>query len=108
MSLLSIYIIKSFNIIDNTSLLVSNFLAITKVSAFKNSSKYTLLLFSKVITLSLLDTKLIFKGLLGATLFSAFKFLTLTIMSLIIRSEDHTSELQSRPHLVCRLLLEKK
>src|SRR5690554_7508338 len=24
------------------------------------------------------------------------------------RSEEHTSELQSRPHLVCRLLLEKK
>src|SRR5690554_7782506 len=25
-----------------------------------------------------------------------------------LRSEEHTSELQSRPHLVCRLLLEKK
>src|SRR3989442_3160398 len=24
-----------------------------------------------------------------------------------LRSEEHTSELQSRPHLVCRLLLEK-
>src|SRR5690554_1522041 len=29
-------------------------------------------------------------------------------MFLIPRSEEHTSELQSRPHLVCRLLLEKK
>src|SRR5690625_6930402 len=28
--------------------------------------------------------------------------------SLAIRSEEHTSELQSRGHLVCRLLLEKK
>src|SRR3989442_10609045 len=28
--------------------------------------------------------------------------------STLIRSEEHTSELQSRPHLVCRLLLEKK
>src|SRR5690554_3963492 len=28
--------------------------------------------------------------------------------SLSTRSEEHTSELQSRPHLVCRLLLEKK
>src|SRR3989442_8321889 len=28
--------------------------------------------------------------------------------SSITRSEEHTSELQSRPHLVCRLLLEKK
>src|SRR5690554_7258974 len=25
-----------------------------------------------------------------------------------VRSEEHTSELQSRPHLVCRRLLEKK
>src|SRR5690554_7708443 len=25
-----------------------------------------------------------------------------------LESEEHTSELQSRPHLVCRLLLEKK
>src|SRR5690554_2127858 len=28
--------------------------------------------------------------------------------SALLRSEEHTSELQSRPHLVCRLLLEKK
>src|SRR2546429_1252195 len=28
--------------------------------------------------------------------------------SLLRRSEEHTSELQSRLHLVCRLLLEKK
>src|SRR5690625_6491103 len=28
--------------------------------------------------------------------------------NLISRSEEHTSELQSRGHLVCRLLLEKK
>src|SRR3989442_4035550 len=27
---------------------------------------------------------------------------------MVARSEEHTSELQSRPHLVCRLLLEKK
>src|SRR5690554_7491687 len=30
------------------------------------------------------------------------------LVFLPIRSEEHTSELQSRPHLVCRLLLEKK
>src|SRR5690554_7773810 len=30
------------------------------------------------------------------------------IINPTIRSEEHTSELQSRPHLVCRLLLEKK
>src|SRR3712207_8700922 len=30
------------------------------------------------------------------------------IESIAIRSEEHTSELQSRQYLVCRLLLEKK
>src|SRR5690625_5679619 len=30
------------------------------------------------------------------------------VMSQEYRSEEHTSELQSRGHLVCRLLLEKK
>src|SRR5690554_7279707 len=30
------------------------------------------------------------------------------VLSKPLRSEEHTSELQSRPHLVCRLLLEKK
>src|SRR5690554_678243 len=29
-----------------------------------------------------------------------------TVGSFTVRSEEHTSELQSRPHLVCRLLLE--
>src|SRR3712207_8604886 len=30
------------------------------------------------------------------------------ILSGVVRSEEHTSELQSRQYLVCRLLLEKK
>src|SRR5436305_3877757 len=34
--------------------------------------------------------------------------LSYTVMCGYRRSEEHTSELQSRPHLVCRLLLEKK
>src|SRR5690625_6815233 len=32
----------------------------------------------------------------------------LAVVSIVARSEEHTSELQSRGHLVCRLLLEKK
>src|SRR3989442_4977772 len=32
----------------------------------------------------------------------------ISVMALGMRSEEHTSELQSRPHLVCRLLLEKR
>src|SRR2546422_8165034 len=34
--------------------------------------------------------------------------LALMLTLTVIRSEEHTSELQSRLHLVCRLLLEKK
>src|SRR5438552_6688161 len=30
------------------------------------------------------------------------------VVSIVLRSEEHTSELQSPDHLVCRLLLEKK
>src|SRR5437660_9461683 len=32
----------------------------------------------------------------------------LVLCRILFRSEEHTSELQSRGHLVCRLLLEKK
>src|SRR5438045_5487316 len=35
-------------------------------------------------------------------------FLLLALLIYTIRSEEHTSELQSLRHLVCRLLLEKK
>src|SRR2546429_1722693 len=35
-------------------------------------------------------------------------FVAAHVQIFVIRSEEHTSELQSRLHLVCRLLLEKK
>src|SRR2546422_6351196 len=35
-------------------------------------------------------------------------FTAFVILLSVVRSEEHTSELQSRLHLVCRLLLEKK
>src|SRR5690554_7356028 len=37
-----------------------------------------------------------------------YKYIYAMLKSGLYRSEEHTSELQSRPHLVCRLLLEKK
>src|SRR3712207_8549707 len=40
----------------------------------------------------------------STTLFTLEVFIT----AVVIRSEEHTSELQSRQYLVCRLLLEKK
>src|SRR3989442_11832617 len=42
----------------------------------------------------------------GVVVIGSEVFYTAAIV--IVRSEEHTSELQSRPHLVCRLLLEKK
>src|SRR2546422_7725192 len=44
-------------------------------------------------------------GILGAAGVVFFAFIGFDAVS---RSEEHTSELQSRLHLVCRLLLEKK
>src|SRR3989442_12034525 len=40
--------------------------------------------------------------------FEEIKRVSGEILRINQRSEEHTSELQSRPHLVCRLLLEKK
>src|SRR6476660_10028781 len=37
-----------------------------------------------------------------------FGYLNLFVAAMLLRSEEHTSELQSPDHLVCRLLLEKK
>src|SRR2546429_69194 len=44
----------------------------------------------------------------GATVFSGDRLSTDHVGTVQVRSEEHTSELQSRLHLVCRLLLEKK
>src|SRR2546422_7753351 len=48
------------------------------------------------------------KHLLEDMRVAAFKLGVLGSLENIHRSEEHTSELQSRLHLVCRLLLEKK
>src|SRR5690554_7232058 len=75
---------------------------------------------TEIYTLSLHDALPIFPSLLQLTdTLSAFDRATGPVSALARdsinsaatnqeRSEEHTSELQSRPHLVCRLLLEKK
>src|SRR3712207_7073258 len=42
------------------------------------------------------------------TFMSARHFIYGSVALALLRSEEHTSELQSRQYLVCRLLLEKK
>src|SRR3712207_6856262 len=44
----------------------------------------------------------------AAEWFVSFSMIILAMLKLQDRSEEHTSELQSRQYLVCRLLLEKK
>src|SRR2546422_5474607 len=47
-------------------------------------------------------------GLVGALVQHGYDVHLLSAYGQARRSEEHTSELQSRLHLVCRLLLEKK
>src|SRR5690554_7461441 len=59
--------------------------------------------------ISLLTEKELLNELYTLRLFrDGLKKNELKIQEIEARSEEHTSELQSRPHLVCRLLLEKK
>src|SRR3712207_7358332 len=44
----------------------------------------------------------------GFTLPELLTTIAILAILIVIRSEEHTSELQSRQYLVCRLLLEKK
>src|SRR5205814_8690224 len=44
----------------------------------------------------------------SSTITRLFPYPSATKSSFVLRSEEHTSELQSLRHLVCRLLLEKK
>src|SRR2546429_1422551 len=52
----------------------------------------------------------LFRSQKGARLFMLPQrpYIPLGTLRRAVRSEEHTSELQSRLHLVCRLLLEKK
>src|SRR2546422_8543178 len=48
------------------------------------------------------------QGMVTPVEVTIYKDRTFTFITKTPRSEEHTSELQSRLHLVCRLLLEKK
>src|SRR3989442_10276026 len=67
---------------------------------------------TEIYTLSLHDALPIFSGRVDSNEIASRLFRRRTVACSRqfrhSRSEEHTSELQSRPHLVCRLLLEKK
>src|SRR2546425_9141444 len=48
------------------------------------------------------------RDLLGFELIALVMLLVIWTLQRLVRSEEHTSELQSLAYLVCRLLLEKK
>src|SRR3989442_8897809 len=62
---------------------------------------------TEIYPLSLHDALPISACVLGGVRFTSSAS-TMFANIVLARSEEHTSELQSRPHLVCRLLLEKK
>src|SRR5690625_6731031 len=57
-------------------------------------------------TMKIIQSPSIFSYSLDSVLLASFTYMP--IKKGHIRSEEHTSELQSRGHLVCRLLLETK
>src|SRR2546429_33535 len=67
---------------------------------------------TEIYTLSLHDALPIYLQVRGnradAPVFVLHLCLDVHAVRALVRSEEHTSELQSRLHLVCRLLLEKK
>src|SRR5260370_41258273 len=69
---------------------------------------------TEIYTLSLHDAlpicfELSYRGDIGLIIIAAaFFILAYQALAVLLRSEEHTSELQSHLNLVCRLLLEKK
>src|SRR3712207_8661127 len=59
-------------------------------------------------TLIVLFVLVIFFSIAAPNFLTANSLLTVAKHVALYRSEEHTSELQSRQYLVCRLLLEKK
>src|SRR5215813_13637321 len=62
---------------------------------------------TEIYTLSLHDALPILTPMSGRRS-TTWGWATCSSLSSVSRSEEHTSDLQSRPHLVCSLLLEKK
>src|SRR5690625_403543 len=97
-----------FKIVSKLTLILAVFYIIKKESFLSQSQKSICNYRIVYLILSL--------GLLGLSYYylqSEITSLEVTIgkyqnLVFLLRSEEHTSELQSRGHLVCRLLLEKK
>src|SRR3712207_7903898 len=56
----------------------------------------------------LLQSSLCSVNIIGNNCHNSSRLISESFLLIFLRSEEHTSELQSRQYLVCRLLLEKK
>src|SRR5690554_7035346 len=78
--------------------------AVKQKKAAKNKIIFRHLLFFLISTVFIIIESMLLHLLLCRKTHSLI--LAVLLPTQILRSEEHTSELQSRPHLVCRLLLE--
>src|SRR5256885_12566246 len=69
------------------------------------NAKYLIAVMTVILVLELLYTVL--GGMVAVVITDFIQYVLLSVAT-ILRSEEHTSELQSPCNLVCRLLLEKK
>src|SRR5687768_17636583 len=83
--------------------IISALIILSRCIFFFNDSATT-----EIYTLSLHDALPIFTARRGSSTVYTGSSLRAAMQAANDRSEEHTSELQSRLHLVCRLLLEKK
>src|SRR3712207_7864892 len=74
-------------------------------ACINSSGAYTGITPTAPLPVSFLKSSIAFFGLLAI---ADNSFIIVSTLLIIFRSEEHTSELQSRQYLVCRLLLEKK
>ena len=99
------------------SLVALGFVLIFKASSVFNFAQGVFALFAAMTLVGLMTGTVPFaldKALPGMPAFVAIVLTGVVMVGLaflverVVRSEEHTSELQSRTNLVCRLLLEKK
>src|SRR5690625_5518746 len=84
------------------------------ITSDASSSESKSLIIESILATPITNTSIIIVVIINAFDFKRVQYVwpktrkNLFIFSTYFRSEEHTSELQSRGHLVCRLLLEKK
>src|SRR5699024_12377683 len=100
------FVIAFFNLLSRSSPLFSFF---PYTTLFRSTFFLPILMAIGMGTVFFISTKMLHANSSSSVIISVVLMAIVGIVSIgIFRSEEHTSELQSRFDLVCRLLLEKK